>query len=154
MEAFFKYFNCRSTKLLLRKPFFFINSYFLRIPSVAACFLKTLYCNCGRRNLGDVKIEFAKLRAFRAYVPSCLVPQITEFAKLRAFRAYVLTCLTYLCALCAYVTSCLKLLRVYVSTCRKLLRAYVPTCLSTLISHVPTCLHAYIYFSCLRAFEP
>ena len=68
----FKYFNCRSTKLLLRKPFFFINSYFLRIPSVAACFLKTLYCNCGRRNLGDVKIEFAKLRAFRAYVPSCL----------------------------------------------------------------------------------
>ena len=43
---------------------------------------------------------------------------LTEFAKLRAFRAYVHyvpMCLTCLCSLRAYVPSCLKLLRAYVS---------------------------------------
>ena len=147
MQAFFKYFNCRSTKLLLRKPFFFINSYFLRIPSVAACFLKTLFCNCGRRNSGDVKIEFAKLRAFRAYVPyvpTCLRVFLSSCLKL--LRACVPTCLR---ASNYYVPKCLKLLRAYVPSCLKLLRAlnsYVPMCLRASNYYVPTYIRASNYY--------
>ena len=51
---------------------------------------------------------------------------LKEFAKLRAYVLYVPTCLTCLYTLRAYVPSCLALLRAYVPSCLALLRAYVP----------------------------
>ena len=64
-----------------------------------------------------------------------------EFAKSRAFRAYVPTCFTCLCAFKLYVPTCLHALR---ATCLYTLRAYVPLnfmCLCVSKLYVPTCLY-------------
>ena len=77
-----------------------------------------------------------------------------EFAKLRAIRAYVPTCLTCLCALRAYVPLFFTCLRAFIF--------HVPTCLRTYIyishAYVPSCLIlfcAYVrsFFTCLRAYN-
>ena len=88
--------------------------------------------------------EFAKLRAFRAYMPKCL-------RALRAYAPYVPTCLrasncyvpTCLRALYYYVPTCLRTLNYCVPTCLRALRAYVSTCLKLLRAYVP----AYPHFS-------
>ena len=80
---------------------------------------------------GKILSNFAKLRAFRAYVPSC--PKLLR----------------------TYVPTCLKPLRTYLPTCLKLLRDYVPTCLlPSSVTYLRAYVLAwlYIYFSCLRAF--
>ena len=93
--------------------------------------------------------EFAKLRAFCAYVPyvpmhlTCYVPSCLKW-----LRAYVPTCLRT--SNYYYVPTCLKLLRALIFTC---LRAYVPIYIFQ--AYVPSChklFRSYVrsFFTCLR----
>ena len=62
--------------------------------------------------MSDVAIEFAKLLAFRAYVPSCL----------KLLRSYVSTCLKLVRAYVPLFFTCLRGFIFHLLTC---LRAYI-----------------------------
>ena len=84
-------------------------------------------------------------------------PANIDFVKLRAFRAHVPTCLR---ASNYYVPMCLKLIRVFVPTYPNFSRAYMSTGLRAYIfrTYVFSCLKLFSacvrsYFKCLRAYN-